>query len=484
MKSSKIEKIRWVLFFSGLIVSAIISFNNFSPISNLALLPLTYAFSMLMLKKSYANNMGLALVIIEIIKICRYFVLPILISQESLFEGVNIAPKHNEAAVLLMCYELIIVSAVMNFYARKVKLVASLQKIKKSNSITTLKSKIVASVKKYNTNKVTFLWYSFMLFGAYIIGTQPVLRSRLFNFQMSFANEFGLNSGVNSNLSGIARVFFLLGIITTFAFLVRLIHKLPISKIVKVLSQLVLCILLVSSLWTNEVGSVSRWNMMIAILLSIYVFLFYYPSSRKKIIIGGIVGVLFVIIAGSLLKTLSFGLDDYTVSDSTEMYFSSQYFDEYFQGVRSVSNCILVAETYDTMNVFEGVLKDWFFSFPLLIKMVGLSNLTIATEYYHILAVQYDLIMPTITMGLLRFGWLFAPLYSVIAVIVALYFDKKLKNEQNMLVKLFYIYIVFWFSLFMAISPNVIDPNIWAPFIGIWLLTLEKKILNPKKIHL
>ena len=53
-----------------------------------------------------------------------------------------------------------------------------------------------------------------------------------------------------------------------------------------------------------------------------------------------------------------------------------------------------------------------------------------------------------------------------------------------MLVKLFYIYIVFWFSLFMAISPNVIDPNIWAPFIGIWLLTLEKKILNPKKIHL
>jgi hypothetical protein len=81
---------------------------------------------------------------------------------------------------------------------------------------------------------------------------------------------------------------------------------------------------------------------------------------------------------------------------------------------------------------------------------------------------------------ILRFGSILAPLYSCVAVFFALHFDRKLKKEQNILVKLFYVYIVFWFSLFMAISPNVIDPNIWAPFIGIWLIKLEKTIFNPK----
>lgn len=483
MKSSIYQKLYLSLLFCGLIESITILLYNLSPISNLALLPLTYALSMLLVKNWYSNDMGLALVIIEVIKACRYFVLPIMISQERLFDGVNIAPQYNESAVLLMSYELISVSLVMFFYGPKSKLVRTFKKINNRKTFFYGRNvKLVKTLKKSHNNKTTLIWYIFIVFGLFIVVTEPSLSARLFNFQMAIANEFGFKGDLNEKISGVYRVFFLIGIITVFAFLVKQINNFVIPTKIKLLFQIIVCILLVSSLWTNEVGSVSRWNMMIGILLSIFILLFYYPSYRKKIIIGGLGGVLFVLIIGSLLKTLSFGLDDYTVSDSTRMYFSSQYFDEYFQGVRSVSNGIFVAQKYSNLNIFDGVLTDWFYSFPFLMKMVGLSNQPVASYYYHLVSNHYDLIFPTITMGLLRIGWILAPLYSCVAVFFALYFDKKLKKEQNILVKLFYIYIVFWFSLFMAISSNVIDANIWAPFIGIWLLTLEKKIFYSKTI--
>lgn len=456
MNSRILQLIRLILLFCGLIESAIILFYNLSSISNLALLPLSYAFSMLLMKNYYKNNIGLALIIIEVVKAFRYIVLPILILQEKIFEGVNIAPQYNQTAVLLMSYELIIVSIVLYFIAKK--------------------PKTFKILKKTHTNNVTFMWYFLIAIGLFVILKEPLLQLRLFNFKMSVLNELKLSFDSNEKISGFSRILFLLGIITTFAFSENFIYNLRISKTIKVFFQLILCAILVSSLWTNEYGSVTRWNMMIGIILSIYTLLFYYPKSRNKILIGGIGGVLFVLIIGSLLKTLSFGFDDYTISKSTQMYFSSQYFDEYFQGVRSVSNCILVAQKYANVNTFHGVLTDWFYSFPLFMKTVGLSNLPVATHYYHNVINQYDLIMPTITMGLLRFGWILAPLYSCVAVFFALHFDRKLKQERNILIKLFYIYIVFWFSLFMAVSPNVIDPNIWAPFIGIWLIKLESKI--------
>jgi hypothetical protein len=452
-----------MLLFCGLIVSIIISFYNLSPISNLALLPLTYAFSLLLVKNYYTNTMGLAVVIIEIIKACRYLVLPIMIANEHLFVGVNVAPKYNENAVFLMSYELICVSLVMFFYKRKARL--------------------ILSFKKKDTEKITFLWYIFIMFGLFIVVVEPSLRARLFNYKMLLLNEVGINTDLSTKISGVSSVFFLIGLITSFVFLANQINKLSISIKTKLLFQIIVCVLLFSCLLTNYVGVISRWNMMIGILLSIHLLVHYFPNFRKKIIVGGFGGGLFVLIIGSLLKTLSFGLNDYTVSDSTQMYFSSQYFDEYFQGVRSVSNCIFVAHKYINLNIFVGVLSDWFNSFPFLMKTIGLSKLPVATHYYHVVCNQYDLIMPTATMGLLRFGWILAPLYSCVAVFFALHFDRKLKKEQNILIKLFYVYIVFWFSLFMAIGPNVIDPNIWAPFIGIWLIKLEKQFLIQKQSY-
>ena len=402
--------------------------------------------------------MGLALVIIEIIKVCRYLILPILISLEHSFQGVNISPRYNEDAILLMSYELLCVSFVM--------------------LLLTSKQRKECFVKQKKSNVITYIGYFFILFGLYVIFTEPLLRSTLFRFDISFADESSMNRDSEVKISGVSLVFFSIAIVTIFVFWVQLINRWIRIVRLKIILEIIVCFLLISCVWTNRVGSVSRWNMLIGVLLSVYVLIYYNPQYKKKIVICGTASIFLVILVGSLLKVFSFGYSDYTLSNSTEMYFSAQYFDEYFEGVHSVSNCIFVAEKYSSMNIFEGILSDWFNSFPLLMKSLGLMNVSVATKYYHIESGHYDLIMPTVTMGLMRFGWLLAPLYSCISVFFALYFNQKMNAESNILLKLFYIHLVFWFSLFMAVGPNVIEPHIWSPLLAILFLSFERKYIK------
>lgn len=453
MATNFYKKIWFILFILGFITLSFILCYNISTIDNLYLLPLAYSFSMVLVKKYYNQNITLAVIIIEIVKMCRYLLLPIMAALENKFEGVNIAPQYNNIAVILMAYELISISFIMFFT--------------KSNSIH----------KKIDSPfKFTPLCYIFILLGLYIIFTEPFLKARLFKFHITISEELGLYRESRESLSGFSRVFFLIGVITIYTFIQIQINKIKKIKHYKLFLHLIVCILFISCMWTNERGSVSRWNMIIAVLLSMYTLLYYYPNKKNNIIFGGILGGMLVIIMGSLLKTLSFGLNDYTISDSTQMYFSSQYFDEYFEGIRSVSNCIKVSSIYNSDNLFTGIITDWFYNFPFLMKLLGISNTAVATTYYHNVSGQYDLIMPTISMCHLRVGELFSPLYSCISTFIALKFSAKLNSESNLLIKFFYIYIVFWFSLFMAISPNIIDANIWAPFIAIWILSFEKKL--------
>ena len=118
---------------------------------------------------------------------------------------------------------------------------------------------------------------------------------------------------------------------------------------------------------------------------------------------------------------------------------------------------------------------DTCYNFPYAMKILGLSGSKVATDYFHMATGHYDLIMPTITQGYMQFGWILSPIYSVICTIMALWMDRKLVASRILTKKLFYIVLVFWFSLFMAVSTNVIEANIWYAVIAIWILSLEEK---------
>lgn len=449
-----------ILSYLGIIVFFVSFCFNVSTVSLVYLLPLSYSISMRMVQRCYANRFGLSLIIIEITKFCRFVVLPLFITFEKKFQGVNIAPQYENQAVLLMIYEIISVSVVLFYIGQK---------------------KIVNHEEKSLARKIeSFGWISKALiaFWFFLLFTNERLKYKLFNFSLAIKEEIIEQYTTVQHIDGVTKVFFAIGIVFLFSYILSILQKIPLDNSIKFIVSVVVCVGFVSCLWTSGTG-VSRWNMLIGVILSVYALLFYFPKYRNRIIGLGGGGFIFVIVVGSFLKTISFGFDS-TIESSMRMYFSSQYFDEYFQGVRSTSNCIFVALNHKyEMDPIKAVIMDYCTNVPYLIKFLGYTD-HLATEYYWTTSGHYDLIIPTVTVSLMRFGEFLSPLYSCFAVFAAFYVEKKMFFEDSLTGKLIYIYIIFWFSLFMCIGPNIVDGNCWSYVIGIIILTIERNLLKTR----
>lgn len=421
-------------------IGFILFFEKDQGVSNVYLLPLGYALSMQIIKPCYQTHKGIALILFEIVKVCRFLVLPIMIGIERNFTGVNISPSDNRSAVYLMFYELICVSLTLRFVC------------------PSLKKKVSLAHKNFQTSTLDILLIFFFL-----LIVAPAYKNYLFNFSIEYIDiEYRIEK---AKISGVLKLFYTIGIVTLICYVVNYIKKHFTNQKLAILLSFLMCIAYISCSWSDGM-SVSRWGLVTSSISTMMVLIYFYPQYKKSIDITFVLLILIFIIGGSLLKTMSFGWSDYTLSDSTSFYFSSQMFDEYFEGVRSVSNGIHVANVSPDRG-FYGILLDWFNSFPLLMKTIGLSGTKVATDYYHIVSGHYDLIMPTVSMCYMQFGTILSPLYSMLCIYFALYFNNKMNNAENIIYKLFCFIITFWFSIFMAISPNIIDPHLWAPLLGI-----------------
>lgn len=460
-----------ILFFISIVVSMFVLFYNreLNALENLFFLPFTYAFSLLIMRKVFIKQPGLALLIIEIIMVCRYLILPVLFAFDKNYTGVTISGADYAQATWLMVYELVIVSLTMSCWVSVKHEKLSIKEKKENNFF------------RYSTVLVILFWF-------FIILTNDKLRGNLFKFRLLTREEISSQGFISMNeylsdIPGVYLIFFKIGLIVLLTTSVQFIAKIKLHKFIKASILLVICILFISSMWSNGY-SVSRWGMIIATIISIFVLMNSFPEKKKLIVLCGVVGVVILILIGSLLKTFSHGNVDYTLSDSTSTYLTSEYFDEYFGGIAPVANGIRVAETYGSGRGLEGLFVDNFFNFPYAMKILGLSNENTANDYFQNLTGHYDLIMPNITISLMQFGWIFSPVYSVLVVILAFWFDLKRKMALSLYRQLFYTVLVFWTSLFMALNVNIIDANIWYAVIGLWVIYIEEKVRILKKKHL
>ena len=432
-----------------------------SLVDNLFVLPMAYFISLCFSRKTFRKQPGLALIIIEIIMFCRYIMIPILYALTDNYSGVRISNRLNEA-VWYMAYEEIIVGIIMNFWSSLVHKQSSLDQ----NAET--EEKFIRPF----TIVIVIFWF-------FIIAVNSKLRGYLFNFSLLTRSEMGITGYITtqeyySDIPGIYKIFFHIGLLVLFTVLVDLIARYVKTKWIKVFMLVLTCIGFVSSMWTSGF-SVSRWNMLIAVIVSVYALIRVFPNKTKTIVTIGVAGVLMVVIMGSVLKIMSFRETNVRVSDATEKYFTAEYFDEYFEGIAPVANGMVTAEQYNNERGAEGILVDCFFNFPYAMKLLGLSNLKTATSYFQSSVGRADFVIPVITESIMQFGKVFAPLYSCIIVWLALWVDLKRSRSRTIYRRLFYTVIVFWLSLFMAVSTNVIEANIWYAVIGIWIITLEEK---------
>lgn len=452
------------LFIISILVTFVTILHNelYSVVPNLAVLPFSYSISLLISKKMFRKQFGLALIIIEIVMLCRFIAIPLFYAFSKRYEGVLIFGSNCIMAVWLMSYEEIIVGIVMCF-------------------IASIKHKDIPLHRndKHEQKMIRPVTIFLGIFWLFIIINNAKLRGQLLNFSLLTREQMGLAYNTtpqeyNADIPGIYSVFFKIGLIVVFAIVIQLISKLKLHSITKAIGVLVASVAFVSSMWTNGF-SVSRWGMMVATIISVYTLIYIFPQKKKKIIIIGICALAFVILFGSLLKIISFGKTNATLNDATNKYLSIQYFDEYFEGIGPVANGIETAQIYGEERGAEGILIDTCYNFPYAMRILGLSDAKVATDYFHLATGHYDLIMPTITQGYMQFGLVFSPLYSIICVTMAFWMNRKLTSSKSFYKRLFYIILVFWFSLFMAVSTNVIEANIWYAVIAVWLLSIEEK---------
>lgn len=465
VKKNRIINQIWVsLFFVGIfVVFFTLVFNKSSKlVDNLFLLPFSYCISLLLSRKVFKKQPGLALLIIETVMICRFLIIPIMFALTDNYHGVMVNAELN-TAVWYMVYEEITVGFVMGCWA-------SIKHKDYPNEISRI------GEKQFVRPMTVFI----IIFWFFIISTNSKLRGYLFNFSLLTQSEMGFTqytslSEYRADIPGVYKVFFYIGLVVLLTTLVHFIARRKWHKPIQLLAIAVVCAGYISSMWSSGFN-VSRWGMLIATIISVYVLIYSFPNRKKQILVIGAIGVCAVVLGGSLLKSISHGYTNYSLMDSTKRYLTAEYFDEYFQGIAPVANGIETAKRYSTARGPEGILIDCLYNFPYAMKVFGLSGSPVATDFFHQTTGHYDLIMPTVTESIMQFGGLFAPLYSCLLAWLALWFDRKQQASSTLYRKLFYTVLVFWTSLFMAVSTNVIEANIWYAVIGIWLISFEEKM--------
>ncbi|MBP3041778.1 hypothetical protein J9303_20255, partial [Bacillaceae bacterium Marseille-Q3522] len=220
---------------------------------------------------------------------------------------------------------------------------------------------------------------------------------------------------------------------------------------------------------------VSRWGLLLAIIISIYVLIYFYPEKRKLILTSGLFIIVFAIAVGSMMKIWAMGEWNASVWDAVEKYLTPEYFDEYFSGIVPVANGLQLVKYYSGDVNFLNAVSDVFYEFPYAIKILGISEYV--TNYmFQRFTGHYDLIMPTIIQAKLVFGSILAPFYSATLTLLAMWSGRKVKGSSSLYKRIFYLTITFWCSLFMAVNVNIIQSNVWYAVIGLLLISMEEKL--------
>lgn len=463
-KEKNIYKLLWrIAFIVGIVVTFLLYGGTYiyDDIKNLYLLPLCYTISMLMVKCYYNDeDMGIAVSIIEITKVARFIVLPlvyVLSDQIIGYIGRDLRYDYHEKAVILMCYEMLAVSLVMLWYHRKYY---------KKRLYRFTEPEI-----KFKPSQTVYLFGILWLLLVLGVGS---FREQLLNFSINEQVAAGPQTEDNSN--NILNIIFQFGKIYIFAILLSL-SRSGNGKPANVWVILLASIFFISSNWNDGGHSISRWGMIVAALLSIYALYCYFPQKKKTILAGGTVAVFGLVAMGTLLKMSTW---DYSITDANEVagsIFATDMFDAYFQGVYGVSNGLSTVDTYGNVIGFKNFLSELFYHFPFAVRIFGLAGHTWAEYYYKMGIEDTSKICPSLIQSDFYFGEIGSPLFSCFSVFLALWFTDKMRREGDFTVRLLYVYGIFWLSLFNCINFTIVEAHIWFAIIGIWVC----KLTNPTK---
>lgn len=456
-----------IAFIAGIVLAVLLyGTYQYDDIENLCLLPLCYSISMLMVKDYYYHNkIGIAVAIIEVTKLARYIILPIVYvvsGQLAGHFGVDLRYDYHEKAVILMCYEMLAVSLVMFFYYKK-----------HYNNKLLINDKI-----NFRPSQTVFFFSFIWLLLVLFIGS---FREQLLNFSV---NTKVSSSQVNDASNNLLNIVFEFGKIYIYAIMLYATTQIS-HRTGKVLLIILASVLYISSCWNDGGQSMSRWGLIVSSLLALYAIYSFYPTKKSKILAGGSVALLGLIVLSTAVKMMKvWDVGAMDVNETAASIFASDMFDAYFQGVYGVSNGLSAVDTYGKMIGFNNFLAELFYHFPFAVRLLGLNGRW--AEYYYKIGVDDNsLICPSLIQSDFYFGPIGSPLFSCFSVFLALWLTDRMKKETDFTARLLFVYGIFWLSLFNCVNFTIVESHIWFAVIGIWISKMGKKSYknNKEAIH-
>lgn len=227
--------------------------------------------------------------------------------------------------------------------------------------------------------------------------------------------------------------------------------------------------------------SLSRWYT-IVIAGSCLAFLRHlFPEQKKRASSLVLIPSILLLVFATMVKNLGYDNSGGKIDSTTVESMTSSLFDAYFSGPTNVNTSIALAKESNlgTLTIINDVLNNMpivnHFLDPKKTSVYGfnekLGRITVYRE-------DGDQIIPLVGQSLIYFGFILAPLLSVLSVIIAFFFDDKFNRDFSYL-KFCYGLIAIWFGVeAMMLNITINSAWIYIRIFPFWLLLLMSNKLS------
>lgn len=287
----------------------------------------------------------------------------------------------------------------------------------------------------------------------------------------SFSKETDIEIG-SQNISGFLSIFFKVGIYMIFIFILKLfyntIYKTTIS--IALLLSVIVSLFLIASESNRASGDVSRWGFLIFSISILLIITNLYKNYSKWIWGFSLPAILVSIV---VLTVIKFG-DDFTFEAFILKYFSTLTLDYYFMGIENISYGLATYHAFDYKISFNTMFTDMFSAVPLISAFFDpLNNST--PVLYHEFMDRTDTIIPTLAQSYAYFGFIGAPLISLLFTFLTIETNRMLTKSKDIMMNFILSQLTIVFALFMAINTNIIFESTWWRLFFIVLIVLNNK---------
>ncbi|MFW7402917.1 hypothetical protein ACODG4_08700 [Vagococcus fluvialis] len=445
---------------------------------NLWLLPLTFLIvnifffsSMMLQKRSFTSYL------LILYSLLRFVIQPLLSVVTNSYESLNMytaSRESNELAVILMSYELLVISLLIMYLVNK-------------NDFFSFKNIQVLLTKKKELLGNNFFYLVFICFSLivyFLLGRGK----GIFSFIFLKVNEVGIRVGDVTDFKSIAiKQIILAGLI--FFFLVvssQCSKKFNQTNNKKYIIYALLAAMLNISIIVGERRSVQVYTC----VSTIYILYLAFPKYSKLLVTVVGVSSLSIIVLMSVYKFLNtFIFGSYAEALKNSSVNTDQWstiFSAYFGGVELLGTAIDMKKVgiFSVSNVFYDFLRSTF-GISFFMKDNGVLTSEMFNTFIYGVQRQSGQLLPSVGYGYLYFGFFLSPIFTVLNVLITYFFEKKMLKTNSLEMGYIYsfIFVRFGTSIFQITPPLISMATQYLCTIGLVYL-VSKMLNNQKKVEL